>query len=335
MFLNPWSVALCLLSLVVLILLGIASRTAVKVLRHWNPASDSNRQISLENETWLSSTLVQYALGFQLFSLVLFVLAADNFSHVISGAMCAVGSLTANRYGMPALWLKLAGAFLYGLWLVVHHFDISSERYPLLKFKYAALLGLMPLLGADIACQTLYLAGLKPDIITSCCAVVFGEGEGKGGNLMASLPENRTLALFYGLAAVLAVLGHFLFRRRRPSLMWLSGGLWAVFVGLALAAITSVFSSYVYAMPYHHCPFCLLKPEYGYIGFLIYGALLPAGFFGISAALASLVPAASGLSAVVDRFQRRAVLISCLLLVVFVISVSYHLVLYRLSGGEG
>ena len=335
MFLSAWSLALSLLSLVALILTVIATRTAVKVLRWWDPASDSNRQIRLENETWLSSTLVQYGMGFQILSLLLFVLAADHFSQVISGAMCATGALTANAYGMPTLLLKILGAFFYGFWIVLHGFDIRSEQYPLLKAKYIALVCLLPLLAVDVVSQTLYLANLEPDIITSCCAVVFGEGGGDSGNLLGAVPQGTLSMLFYGIALVLVFCGSFLLRCLHPLLLWLNGLVWLLFVGVSLVAITTIFSSYIYAMPYHHCPFCILKPEYGYIGLLIYGTLLPAAFFGISGALAKLIPTRIGLDAVVHRFQKTAMLLSTLLLVLFVLVVSYHFVVYRLMGGEG
>lgn len=334
-FLNSWSVALSLLSLAALFLLGIASKTALSVLRFWDPASDGPRQIRLENETWLSSTLVQYALGFQILSLVLFASAADNFSQVISGAMCATGALAANSYGLPALYIKLVGAFFYGFWIVLHYLDISSERYPLLKAKYIVLVCLLPLLIVDVVAQTLYIANLKPDIITSCCAVVFGDGGASDGNLLGIVPQGTVLIAFYGTAALLATCGHFLFRRIWTPLLVVNGTLWIFFVGLSFVAITTVFSSYVYAMPYHHCPFCILKPEYGYIGFLMYGSMLPAGFFGIAAALVAVIPNRLGLETVIRQFQKRALLLSSLLLMLFVVAVSYHYAVYRFMGGEG
>ena len=73
MFLNSWSLGLTLAGLIVLALGLFAGRTAIRVLRHWNPSSDSNLQIKLENEIWLASTLVEYGLGFQIITLILFV----------------------------------------------------------------------------------------------------------------------------------------------------------------------------------------------------------------------------------------------------------------------
>ncbi len=155
------------------------------------------------------------------------------------------------------------------------------------------------------------------------------------GNLIGSVPESLLLIIFYGTALLLAGLGHVLFRRLSLPLLWFNGMVWLLFIGLSFVAITAVFSSYVYGMPYHHCPFCILKPEYCFIGFFIYGTMLPAGFFGISAALTSLIPARLGLNEVVHRFQRWAVLLSSILMVLFLLLVSYHFVVYRFVGGEG
>lgn len=337
MFLDVWSLALTLVSLVVIFLLAIAARTGVRVLRGWNPASDDQAQIRLESEIWLSSTLVAYALGIQILSLVLFVLAADEFAGVIAGAMCATGSLLANEFGMPALLVKLAGVFLYGFWLVLHHLDIQSESYPLVRLKFAWLLALLPLLATDLTLQTLYLANLSPDIITSCCAVVFSAGGAGEGNLLSGFSEGVLLRLFYGTAVILAAVGGWLRFGWRPSpavlsLFYAAGWLW--FLGLALVAITTVFSSYIYAMPFHNCPFCILQPEYHYIGFALYGTLLAAVFYGFTSQAVLLFRQRSGLGPAVAAYQRMAVQLSLILLGAFLLLASFHWLRYLLLGGE-
>jgi hypothetical protein len=334
MFLNSWSLALTLCSAIVFILTAIAARTAVRVLRFWDPASDDTRQIGLESETWLASTLVEYGLGFQIISLVLFALAANHFCSFLTGAMCATGALKANAYGMPTLLIKLAGVFVYGFWIVLHRLDISSESYPLVRLKYGYLVLLLPLLVGDISLQSLYIAHLKPDIVTSCCAVVFSKTASDGHNLLGSFSQASVLRSFYGTATGLAALGLFLHKRWQASLAWLYAGAWAWFLGLSLVAVIAVFSSYIYAMPFHHCPFCILKPEYSYIGFALYGTLLPAAFFGMAGAMIDPLRHRPGLAASVPNFQKMALGVSLFLLVVFVTLSSYHLLLYRLLGGE-
>ena len=335
MFLNPWSLALTLCSLVVLLLGAVAAKTAVRVLRFWEPGSDSNQQIRLENEIWLSSTLVAYGLGFQLVTLILFVLAADEFCQVIVGAMCATGALLANPYGMPALLVKLSGVFFYGFWILLHQLDIRSEHYPLVRIKCLALLLLLPFLIIDASLQTLYIAGIKPDIITSCCAVVFGESTGATTNLIAGYSQQGLLMAFVGSIAGLLLAGWGLLRRWRPCLAGFYAAGWLWFLVLSLVVITTVVSSYVYAMPYHKCPFCILKPEYHYFGFSLYGALIPGAFFGASAPIAGLARGKAGLGGVVDGYQRLAVKISLVLLVIFSGLSFYHYLKYLISGGEG
>ena len=334
MFLNSWSLGLTVSALAVLILGGVAGRTALRVLRHWDPASDSNRQIRLEGETWLAATLVEYVLGFQIATLILFVLAADQFCRVIVGAMCATGALLANGYGMPALAVKVVGVFLYGFWIVLHRLDITSESYPLVRAKYIYLLGLLPLLLLDATLQTLYIAGLKPDIITSCCGVVFAAAGEQTGNLLANLDHATLLTLFYATAGLLAGAA-LLLRRRRPAPLVIAAALgWLWFFVLALVTVTVVFSSYIYAMPYHRCPFCILKPEYHYIGLAIYTALIVAAFAGITAALVHPLGRRDDLAEAVQRYQERAARLSLIFLLLFIALASYHWLVYIFLGGE-
>jgi len=265
---------------------------------------------------------------------VLFVLAADSFCQVIVGAMCATGALLANSFGMPALLVKIVGVFLYGFWIILHKLDISSETYPLVKIKYVYLLLILPLLLADITLQSLYIAHLSPDIITSCCAVVFGSSGETGRNLLEGFSQPSLLSLYYGSIVVLLGMGVILLKRWLLPLGALYSAGWFFFLGLATVAIITVFSSYIYAMPYHHCPFCILKPEYHYIGFVLYFTLIPASFFGVSALLVEPFKKMDTLAQPVRKFQQAAVVISLALLVLLAVTSSYHYLVYRISGGE-
>lgn len=337
MLLNTWSLALSLSSLLVVFLLLVAVVSAVRVLRYWNPASDDARQIGLESEIWLSSTLVAYALGIQLISLVLLVLAADEFAAVLTGAMCATGTLLANDFGVAALLVKMIGVFFYGFWLVLHRLDTRCETYPLVKIKCWYLLAILPLLAADLALQLLYLLKIEPDVIVSCCAVVFSPEAG-GSQFLADWAGDRLLPWFYGGMALLLPTGVLAAGKfRRLAVVYALG--WVLFLPLALLAIITVISSYIYAMPFHNCPFCILKPEYGYIGFAIYGTLLPAAFFAFSAPLVGIFAsrfsaAGTDAAAIIPRYQRLAVRVSLVLLLLFAFFSSFHYLRYLIMGGE-
>ncbi len=343
MFLNSWSIALTVLTICVLLMGGRALITGTRVLRFWDSDSDSSQQIQLENEIWLTSTLVQYAVGFQIFSLFLLVLAAENFSTVIKGAMCATGSFLANDYGLYALGIKLAGVFLYGYWIVLHRLDVSSEQYPLVKTKYIYLFGLLPVFVTDAVLQTLYFANLSPDIITSCFGVVFSGSTAVEQNLLGLFSSPKLLLIFYGLAALIAGTGvfflwKFVSERSLGKMQVITSVfysmLWSGYFIIALLVITVVVSSYIYAMPYHHCPFCILKPEYNYIGYALFLPLIGAAFLGTSCGLVSCWFKLKSLKETITRFQRRAVWTSLVLLLFFVLLASFHYCQYQFFGGE-
>lgn len=339
MLFNIWSLALTFCGVIAVFLVGVAARTGWRVMRYWDPASDANLQIRLESETWLASTLIQYGLGLQLLTLLIFVLAADQFSQVIAGAMCATGSLMADPFGMPALYLKLAGVFLYGFWLLLHQLDIRVETYPLVRFKFGYLLVLLPFLLADFSLQTLYITLIKPDIITSCCSVVFAEAGPDSGNLIGVLPRGAMLSVYYGSIVGLGLAGILLLRAgwsgwKRSLLTGVYTLGWSVFFFLALLAITSIISCYIYAMPNHRCPFCILKPQYNYIGLGIYATLIGGTFFGASTGVATLLERRPELRKPAERYRLAAVKISLVLLAMFTVLTSYHYLHYLIIGGE-
>lgn len=344
MLLNSWAIALLVSAAAALFLLGGAMRTAIRVLLSWAPEEDTARQIALENETWLAALLVRYGMVLQLASLLLLVLAADSFSHILIGAMCATGAFVANGYGMPALVVKLFGLFFYGFWLVLHRLDIRSEFLPLTRIKFAYLLLLGPLLAVDISLLVLYLINLKPDIITSCCGVVFAAAAGEGRNLIGPLPIVHAMVLFYGIAGTLLFLAFYLQRRNRkiePTphtrtlLVHFIFGLGCLFFFmLSLVIITAVISPYIYALPSHRCPFDILRGEYHGIGYPMYLSLMLASFVGISSAATVFLQKLPGLAVPVQHFRQTCLRIFLVFLPVFIALVTWFPANYLIYGGE-
>jgi hypothetical protein len=202
------------------------------------------------------------------------------------------------------------------------------------RIKYIYLLLILPLLFADIILQTLYIGYLSPDIITSCCAVVFSSSGETGRNLLEGFSQNTLLLSYYITIGVLITAGIILLKRwLLPLAAFFSAG-WLWFLGLATVTIITVFSSYIYAMPYHHCPFCVLKPEYHYIGFALYFTLIPAVFFGFTTVLVEPFSGMDDLAEPVRRYQRASVRLAIILLLLLTAISSYHYLLYRISGGE-
>jgi len=283
MLITPALVALHLIALCVSGALLLASGFAWTLLRHWDIASGSELQIRLERRTYLVSTLLGFVLGAELLSLLLFVHSAESLSSQFVGAMCATGVLNINAFGFPTLLLKIALFFLAALWLLLNRVDQQGHDYPLVRVKYALLLAIMPLALLELLLQSAYFLGLKPEVITSCCGSLFSaEGQGAAAEL-AGWPVRPALLAFYGMAGLLLGSGAALWRW--PAL----GALFAAISGLtfvvAIAAIIAFLSLYVYENPNRHCPFCLLKAGYDYVGYALYLPLFAATAAGLGAGL--------------------------------------------------
>jgi len=335
-----WSIALLVCSVAVLFVNLVAARTALRILLFWDDSADTVRQIKLERETWLVSLLVQNGLVLQAGSLVLLVLAAEGFAGQLAGAMCATGTFWSNSYGAPLLAVRSLLVFSAGFWLLVNHLDNNSEFRPLLKLKYVLVLALLPLVATDVWLQWGFLSELKPDIITSCCGVIFGETDFSIGftNLLVAPGTIGTVFYSIFLALIFCSLGT---RTRVASgnNSWLIPdavcSLLAVsFFIVSLFAVTFLFSPYIYETPAHRCPFDILQYHYGYIGFPIYFFLFTGSFAGMSLWPAAILGKGQGIGAAARRYRLQALRYAVVALSLFVSIVTWYPAVYLL-GGDG
>lgn len=280
--------ALALADLLSLLLLIPSGLFALHLLRHWNPDSGHARQLRLEKRTYLVGAVLGVVFLAQILMLPLFVHTVDRMAVQIVGAMCAVGTLNANAWGFPALQSRIALFFLAAAWLVLHHVDTRAPDYPLTRAKYVLVLAIVPLAAVTAIFQFIYFAKLDPDVITSCCGSLFSRGTESVTAHMAGLPPAPMMILLYTTLALALLSGLVYLRWRRGLLLF--GALSTLSFPVAIAGIITFVSLYVYEHPLHHCPFCLLQPEYGHIGYALYlplfmGTALGFGL-GLTAALA-------------------------------------------------
>ena len=272
MILHPAIVALLLASGLVAFMILYAAIFGWKIIRHWDIASGSEQQLALERSTYLISTLLAFAFAFQIASLFLYIYTAEDLHTRFVGAMCAAGSLNVNPYGYPAFVLKIFNCILAGLWLIMNHADSRAHDYPLIRKKFKLLLGIVPFVVAEAFLQTAYFANLRPDVITSCCGSLFSSGQNSLAGDLAALPPGPMMIAFYTTLVLLAAAGLRFWLSGRGGLLF---SLFSVAAFLVFAlSLLSFISLYYYELPTHHCPFCMLQREYGYIGYLLYGCLL-------------------------------------------------------------
>lgn len=318
MILHPAVVALLVGSAAASGLLLYAGWQAVGILRRWDLSSGSSLQLALERRTYLVSTLVGFVLAFELASLLLFVRTADVLAPLFTGAMCAAGTLAANPWGYPALLLRLLVAVLAGLWLVVNHADGLAPDYPLVRPKYAFLLGLVPLVLLEGTLQARFFLSLDPEVITSCCGSLFSRGGAGPGALLAEIPPLPAAVALYATAGAAISAGGVLERTPgRVAALALAGSS-SLAGGAGLVGLVSFVSPYVYELPAHRCPFCLLQAEYHWVGYPLYAMLLGGVIAGAGAGLLAGFRRHASLAERLPGLQARLALISAVLFTAFV-----------------
>lgn len=315
MILNPGIIALLVSSGLITFLALYAAWYGVLILRKWDIGSGSSLQLDLERRTYLISTILSYVFGFQLLSLFLFVYTADTLCPLFVGAMCAAGTLNVNGFGYPVLVLKIVNFLLAGLWLILNTADNRAEDYPLIRKKYGLLMVITPLLVLETVLQFLYARGLNPDVITSCCGSLFSPSSRGVAADLAALPANIVEAMFTVSFVLTAVAGTlFALRGKGGYAVALFSA--TTFV-TGIIALISFIGPYVYELPSHHCPFCVLQPEYHRVGYLLYAGLLGGAVTGLGVGALMPFRRVPSLTAVVPALQKDLSILAVLFFAIF------------------
>ena len=328
MIFHPTILALYAGSLLVGFMILYATPLAWQILRRWDLRSGSERQLTIERKTYLVSTLLAYAFGFELLSLFLYIFAAEQLHPFFVGAMCAAGSLYVNPYGYPTLLLKLVNFLLAGIWLVLNYVDNRGSDYPLIRKKYLFFLLLAPLVLLETVLQAAYFINLQPDVITSCCGSLFSTGKSLlavGPNLLPPWPAK---VLFYAVMVLTIGSGCYYLLKGRGAVLF--SGLSALALPVAVLAIFSFISFYIYELPTHACPFCLLQKEYHYIGYPLYVTLLGGGITGMGAGILAFCGKIESLADVVPAIQKKLIVVAVALFSLFTALVTLQIFLSHL-----
>jgi hypothetical protein len=126
--------------------------------------------------------------------------------------------------------------------------------------------------------------------------------------------------VFYLSFTTMAAAGAAFLRRSRSG--YLFAGLSVVFFLISILSILSFVSVYIYELPAHHCPFCILQKEYGFIGYPLYIALFAGGIFGAGVGILMPFRNVRSLATVIPPIQKKLALASISAAAVFVLIVT-------------
>ena len=311
------SVIIYLLSETILfVLLSIALFFSIQSILKWDYSSYSKEQYTLEKRAFLIISIVGFVFFIKFFLLPYFVYVIDGLSNIVSGAMCGAGVISANSYGMVLLFIKLLIIFMLIFWMGLNHYDLESKNYRYFIPKNWLFIGIFLLLSIEIVLDFLYFSNIEINQPVSCCSTLFGQLEG-ANPLPFGVDIKLLLILFFTLFILVEI--SLLFEQNFVSIISL-----ALFLYISYYAVVYFFGTYVYELPSHKCPFCMLQKEYYYIGYLIWGSLFGGAFIGIVASLLSLLIKAN---------TKKAKIISAWLLAIFVIVCVGEVGVYYLKNG--
>lgn len=243
--------------------------------------------------------------------------------------MCAVGSLNVNQWGFPVVILKILTFLLAGLWLIINFADNRGFDYPLIKVKYLLLLIITPLILAETIMQSNYFLGLNPEVITSCCGSLFtADTKGVASDII-SFPLPTMEVAFYAAMIGSLALGAGFYRTGKMG-YWFSAAISLTFL-ISIASFISFISIYFYELPTHHCPFCILQKEYGYIGYFLYLLLLLGGLTGMGVGLLMPFRQTPSLRETLPAIQKHLTLTSVICYLFFTIIATYQIIVSNLK----
>lgn len=325
MILHPTVIANLLAAYIASAMVLYAVFYGAQIIRHWDIQNGHELQLVLERKTYLISTLLSYVFGLQLLSLFLYIFTADNLTPLFVGAMCAAGTLNVGSFGYPVLVLKIFNFIAAGLWLILNVADNQGYDYPLIKKKYLLLAFVAPFILVETVLESAYFMSMEADVITSCCGSLFSSERSTGmGSEMASLSAKPMMWIFYSSMSGTLVCGLFFYFKNRGGYLYAVLSL-LMFV-VALISIVSFISLYIYELPTHHCPFCIIMEEYHYLGYLLYILLLGAVVSGLSVGALSPFRQVESLQAMLPAFIGKLALASVILFALFTVLVTYEIV---------
>ncbi len=275
LFLSPYLLSIYIVEAIILTLSFIGLFWAIKISLDFDINNTTSYQYSLASRSYLVAVIIMFILIVKLPIFLYFIWTMNTLSDIVPGAMCSAGIVSASKYGTIMLGLKIVNLFFLLGWILLNRYDLNSPLSTYTKLKFTLYQPLFFLLVCEFILQLTHFSQISIKTPVACCSVIFSQ------NSINSLPFFQQhwfiLGLFFTTLAFYCISGFF----KRTIIFFTSS------IAFALSAIYAVirfFSPYIYELPTHLCPFCMLQKEYYYIGYVIYvllflGVLFP--WFGL------------------------------------------------------
>ncbi|MEZ4692916.1 MAG: hypothetical protein R2837_02660 [Aliarcobacter sp.] len=260
--------------IILFILLAIAFYFSISIIKNWDFTKTTNKQYKLEKTSYLVILIISFTLIVKIFLFPYFAYSLDNLSNIVPGAMCAAGIVGANEFGQINLFIKILILFFIGIWLIINSLDLKEKTYPYTKKKYLLYIFIFLLSIFELLLDFSFLNNISLKEPVMCCSVIFGVN-----NTETKIPFDLSISTLLIVFYLLYLLTVFLSIQKLSFLNFITN---FMFLYIGYYSVTYFFSTYIYQLPTHQCPFCMLQKEYFFIGYFIWGSLFLGTFFGIA-----------------------------------------------------
>ena len=251
----------------------IAFILSIKIFLNWDIESTSSLQYKLEKQSFLTSTIIKYIFMIKVPLFLFFIFTLDKISNLLVGAMCAAGVVNATKYGNFLFVFKIVNLYIFAYWLSLHYEDIKYEKQPYTKLKFAIFIVIFFSFLAELILESMLFFSLEPDKMVSCCGAIFSQTATSYISNIFTIKIPFLLSAFYGNFILIILFAFF-------RLKYMFSLVNVLFIPVSIISIIVFFGTYIYELPTHHCPFCLLQSDYYYIGYFLYTFLFLGTFYG-------------------------------------------------------
>lgn len=317
MSLTPEMISLLLLDAIFLFFGMIALVVGFRIAFTWDNQATTPLQYTLCKQSYLVSTIIKYIFMLKLPLFAFFIYTCDKLSTIITGAMCASGVVNSVDFGLYLTLFKLLNLYLFGFWLLLHHADMNDEKLPFtqLKFRLFTLFSLP--LFLEIGLEIAFFTSLNISKIVSCCGTLFSAASSSYISLLFAVDASLWVWLFYAFFGMIVLAFWF---KNIPMMIFAN----TLFLIVAVIALIVFFSPYIYELPTHRCPFCLLQSDYYYVGYMLYTLLFTGTFYGIGGGILALVA---------HQAQQRFMKVSVLLNTLYLLMITCYPIVYFIRNG--
>ena len=275
MILTPEILTIFILNAIFLFFGTIAFYLSVKIYLGWDMNSTTQKQYTLQKQSYLTSTLIKYIFIVKLPLFLFFIFTLDKLSSSLVGAMCAAGVVNATSYGVYLFIIKIINLYLFGFWLILHTKDSLDEVLSYTKLKFGLFSMIYFIFLAEVIVESLMFISIDPSVMVDCCGALYSANANSYISILFTIDPFIIVGLFY-TSFIAIVLAYVLKIRYLYSILSI------LFLLIAIISLIVFFGTYIYELPTHHCPFCFLQKDYYYIGYLIYSTLFIGTFYGIA-----------------------------------------------------